>query len=166
VLKWTVGAIEVVALIVFLGYIFTFNLHIAHAYIHAPGQPEAPVSTRRFHMVRYALVAVGQSLLGSATTSIGCALFLAFCTLLFFVKFGLVIIIVTVLALLYSLLFLPALLMLCGPTTPRRGCCGAQKSQPSLLSEEVRPPGLLEPVLPPEGSLPVRLDPQYEEEEV
>jgi len=147
VMQWKVGAIEVVALIVFLGYMFTFNLHIAHAYIHGPpvnisesASESDGRSLNRFYMARYALVAVGQSLLGSATTSVGCALFLVFCTLQFFVRFGLVILFVTLLSLVYSLLFLPALLMLCGPV-PKRGCCGVCRAPPGTEDSEELPEG-------------------------
>jgi len=118
-MQWPIGAIEAVALIVFLGYLFSFNLHIAHAYIHAPFRASAHGGTNareRHFRCRYALGTMSRSLLGSATTSVGCAIFLLFCTLQFFVKFGIVIIAVTTMSIIYALLFLPALLMLAGPT--------------------------------------------------
>jgi hypothetical protein len=142
VMGWTMGAVEVVALIVFLGYMFTFNLHVVHAYNHMPmAKDPAPslltrdvdgdsedsetkeeklqkeINDERCKRARYALTAMGRSLLGSSTTSVGCALFLLFCTLQFFVTFGVVILLVTTLSLVYSLVFLPALLMVAGPTT-------------------------------------------------
>lgn len=139
VMQWPIGAIEVVALIVFLGYMFTFNLHISHAYMHGPvmrgprycsGWLDAqdPLGLFRFQKTRYALVAMGQSLLGSAMTSAGCSIFLVFCTLQFFVKFGLVILLVTTLSLVYALLFLPALLMIAGPTPYSCCCCGGSSA--------------------------------------
>jgi len=168
VMQWAVGAIEVVALIVFLGYMFTFNLHISHAYIHAPGPSRgdhngrATLLNERFRRIRYALVSMGQSLIGSATTSVGCALFLIFCTLQFFVKFGLVILSVTVLSLVYALLFLPALLLVCGPV-PGAGCCrcGAdarlETAAADSVGSNVEPPcplALLSDEFPPgEGAL-------------
>jgi hypothetical protein len=165
VMKWSLGAIEVVALIVFLGYMFTFNLHIVHSYRHAPEEKESTgnvghgayhdegddfdnmipsvrkeeseatievpklenfdedIYAERIRRTRYALTAMGQSLMGSALTSVGCAVFLLFCTLQFFVKFGLVILLVTVLSLTYSLMFLPALLVVCGPIPGRKCSC-------------------------------------------
>ncbi|CAE8610152.1 unnamed protein product, partial [Polarella glacialis] len=70
----------------------------------------------RFERSKHALTTMGQSLLCSGITSSACAIFLVACTLQFFVKFGVVILAVTVLSLLHSLVFLPALLMLLGPT--------------------------------------------------
>jgi len=187
VMQWSIGAIEVVALIVFLGYMFTFNLHIAHAYKHAPlrkfdskGKVRSGGGTgifglskhystdasftknytaharERFHRARYSLGSVGQPLLGSAMTSTGCALFLVGCTLQFFVKFGLVILFVTILSLIYSLLFLPALLMNHGPT-PYDCCWSGPRSQlpQDDGDREGSPRGSPEASLPaPDGSPP------------
>ncbi|CAE8669448.1 unnamed protein product, partial [Polarella glacialis] len=191
-LQWPFGAIDVIGLIVFLGYMFTFNLHMVHSYhaanvdlegkefldidaiaeeeattpwIPAEGppvdeevtsdgekvkaaeqrgdlrrrlsmaevardqadqaelrQPMVAANTKqkdrleRFERSKHALTTMGQSLLCSGITSSACAIFLVACTLQFFVKFGVVILAVTVLSLLHSLVFLPALLMLLGPT--------------------------------------------------
>eukprot|EP00747_Dinoflagellata_sp_TGD_P059820 gnl/TRDRNA2_/TRDRNA2_151745_c1_seq1.p1 gnl/TRDRNA2_/TRDRNA2_151745_c1~~gnl/TRDRNA2_/TRDRNA2_151745_c1_seq1.p1 ORF type:complete len:698 (+),score=87.11 gnl/TRDRNA2_/TRDRNA2_151745_c1_seq1:300-2096(+) len=79
---------------------------------------QATRSELRLHGIRFALGIMGRSVLGSAATTIGCSLFLLLCTMGFFVQFGLVILIVTVLSLVYSLLFLPALLALAGPVGP------------------------------------------------
>ena len=125
VMQWSIGPIEVVALIVFLGYMFTFNLHIAHAYsrtpegwgVTMPGCSEGDAPAERLRRVRYALGARGRSVLSSAITTMGCAVFLLFCTLQFFVRFGVVIISISVLSLVYSLIFLPSLLVLVGPTS-------------------------------------------------
>jgi hypothetical protein len=43
---WSVGVIEAIALIVFLGYMFTFNLHVVHAYSHVPQRELAELSER------------------------------------------------------------------------------------------------------------------------
>jgi len=155
-MSWEMGAIEVVALIVFLGYVFTFNLHVAHSYTHAPDaqgkigrwrktelsllsnevKETKYILLQRFRRVDYALTAMGRSLIGSATTSIGCAVFLLFCTLQIFVKFGIVIVLVSVLSLIYSLLFLPTLLALCGPI-PERWCpCFPRKGGHIGMSSE------------------------------
>jgi hypothetical protein len=115
-LQWMIGAIEVVALIVFLGYLFSFNLHVSHAYkraeiLHVGREGE------RFQRVREALKIMGRSLVGSAATTGGCALFLLFCTLQFFVRFGIVILSLATLSLVYALVFLPVLLLMLGPIT-------------------------------------------------
>jgi len=88
---------------------------------------------------------MGRSFVGSATTSIGCAVFLLFCTLQFFLKFGIVIILVSTLSLLYSLLFLPALLMAAGPVPEQRCPCIGRSADVPL-----DPP----PALPPPSALP------------
>jgi hypothetical protein len=148
VMQWPIGAIEVVALIVFLGYLFSFNLHMGKAYKRAAQDQErkdcwsAPLPSaeaaaeERLRRTRYALRTMGRSLLGSATTSIFCSVFLLFCTLQFFVKFGVVILTVTTFSLMYSLIFLPALLMILGPTESEsclqglRNCCrNAQRAE-------------------------------------
>lgn len=115
-LQWMIGAIEVVALIVFLGYLFSFNLHVSHAYkraeiLHVGREGE------RLQRVRDALKIMGRSLVGSAATTGGCALFLLFCTLQFFVRFGIVILSLAALSLVYALVFLPVLLLMLGPVT-------------------------------------------------
>jgi hypothetical protein len=187
ILGWTMGAVEVVALIVFLGYVFTFNLHIAHAYSHsahddarcisidlseAVGSARNPIGTAvpvdsvadpmqqaavsgkiercclggpsqkrddvRFFRARYALEAMGRSIFGSASTSVGCSLFLLPCLLQFFVRFGLVILTITVISLFYALGFLPALLMVVGPsssTCTLDGCRRRLKKSVKALRE-------------------------------
>jgi len=115
-LQWMIGAIEVVALIVFLGYLFSFNLHVSHAYKRAEILHIGPEG-ERFQRVRETLKIMGRSLVGSATTTAGCALFLLFCTLQFFVRFGIVILTLAALSLLYALVFLPVLLLMLGPVT-------------------------------------------------
>lgn len=119
VMGWRLGAVEVVALIVFVGYVFTYNLHIAHMYQCCSGLEEnATKQELRAERVRFALYRMGRSTVGSAATTLGCSLFLFFCTLRFFVKFGAVIFSVTSLSVIYALILLPALLMLCGPVKP------------------------------------------------
>lgn len=123
IMGWELGAVEVVALIVFVGYVFTYNLHIAHTYQCYAGQEIGlDISDRRAERVRFALYRMGRSTVGSAMTTLGCSLFLFFCTLRFFVKFGTVIFSVTTLSVIYALVLLPALLMLCGPINV--ACCG------------------------------------------
>eukprot|EP00443_Scrippsiella_acuminata_P112757 CAMPEP_0115737242 /NCGR_PEP_ID=MMETSP0272-20121206/87713_1 /TAXON_ID=71861 /ORGANISM="Scrippsiella trochoidea, Strain CCMP3099" /LENGTH=708 /DNA_ID=CAMNT_0003181531 /DNA_START=69 /DNA_END=2196 /DNA_ORIENTATION=- len=168
-----IGAIEVVALIVFLGYVFTFNLHIAHAYTHAPNEdgtrgkwrkvqsktwgdiPDA-VAAERYRRAKYAVQAMGRSLVGSATTSIGCAIFLLFCTLQFFLKFGIVIVLVSCLSLLYSLLFLPSLLMAAGPVPEQRCPCIRRSADADSNAPPAVPPPPTPP--PPLPSAPSDLD--------
>jgi hypothetical protein len=69
----------------------------------------------RFARCKYALERMGGAVMGSAFTTVGCAAFLLPCQLLIFVKIGSVVMAVTIYAILYTILPLPALLMQCGP---------------------------------------------------
>merc|ERR1711972_1232424 len=67
----------------------------------------------------YALVRMGSAIIGSAATTMGCACFLLPCELHIFFKIGAVVCGVTLYALVFSLLPLPALLVVLGPTNKR-----------------------------------------------
>lgn len=136
-LGWTFGGVEVAAFAVFVGLMFSFNLHIAYAYSHAPdgqgqtacwqkvptGGAQDSAAAERRQRAAFAAEAAGRSLVGSAATSAGFAAFMLFSTTQFFVKFGVVMLLATVFSFVYSLVFLPALLMLCGPTQLQRWPC-------------------------------------------
>eukprot|EP00930_Biecheleria_cincta_P033892 TRINITY_DN2345_c1_g1_i1.p1 TRINITY_DN2345_c1_g1~~TRINITY_DN2345_c1_g1_i1.p1 ORF type:complete len:1503 (+),score=257.19 TRINITY_DN2345_c1_g1_i1:364-4509(+) len=171
-LQWPFGAVDVIALIVFLGYMFTFNLHIAHSYSHAivpqellenEQNEDSAVSKEelarltqqeRLTRIRFSLMTIGQSLVSSAGTTSSCALFLLFCQLQFFVKFGVVILIVTLLSLVYSMVFLPAMLLAAGPTS--RSCRALRKKRKLLLEKLQKASGVQlvssEPELPVTGN--------------
>lgn len=72
-------------------------------------------ATERFERARFALECMGSPLLGSAVTTIGCAMFLLPCTLAIFYKIGVVVIAVATFAVVYAVLPLPAILMIVGP---------------------------------------------------
>jgi hypothetical protein len=44
--RWAVGIIEAASLIVFLGYMFSYNIHMAHAYSHLPENEKAELEQR------------------------------------------------------------------------------------------------------------------------
>lgn len=176
ILQWPFGPVDVISLIVFLGYMFTFNLHVAQYYNHAkidsrfqedlePSKAASGSLTERairrrqeerFCRVTHALSSVGQSLVCSAGTTTASAVFLLCCILQFFVKFGGVILSVTMLSLLHSLLFLPAFLMVCGPTSDS---CMPLKRATARLREKVFPPPPKEPEVRTEVDTSVRVDP-------
>jgi len=122
VMQWLIGPVEAVALIVFIGYIFTFNLHIAHAYCHT-GHSSTGTSPSKARLDRtvQALHSRGCSILGSSLTTVGCACFLLICEIRFFIKFGAVILSVTALSTLFALGVLPMAFIVFGPT---KLCCG------------------------------------------
>lgn len=143
VLKWKIGPIEIIALVIFVGYSVTYSLHIAHDYTrvtethHDVQRAELYAALKkckgdreqakaileeglspqalRLARTRVTLLRLGTALLSSASSSLGSSFFLLLCTLNVFVKLGTVLIIVTLLSLLFSLVVLPAALILCGP---------------------------------------------------
>ncbi|CAK0808176.1 unnamed protein product [Prorocentrum cordatum] len=142
---WAVGAIEVISLVVFVGYSVTYSLHVAHNYSEAQqgdthfaaimkklvrkkggkwsgADADADGSTYTLNSAGYrevrtrmALQHVGGAVMSSATSTVGSAMFLLFCTLNIFVKLGLVVIAVTMLSIVVAVVALPACLLRFGP---------------------------------------------------
>eukprot|EP00439_Symbiodinium_sp_Y106_P018629 s1578_g2.t1 len=113
---WPVGVLEVLGLIVFVGYSITYSLHIAHKYqLHSMELEEEPLSERRRHAVVQALQSMASSVLGSAATTLGSSFFLFFCQLVIFVKLATVLFAVTFFACVFAILALPAALLCIGP---------------------------------------------------
>jgi multisubunit Na+/H+ antiporter MnhG subunit len=71
--------------------------------------------TERAERAKYALQRMGHAVTGSALTTIGCASFLLACTMNIFYKIGAVVIAVTMFAVLFALVVMPAILMIIGP---------------------------------------------------
>lgn len=134
VMGWSIGPIEVIALIVFTGYAVTYSLHVAHKY----GDSEALVSDEpgisiadrrmatRYQRTGYALKSIGTAAMGSAITTCGSSVFLIACTLTIFQKLGGVVLAVTLMSILTALGPLPAALLICGPV--KHGCACLGKS--------------------------------------
>eukprot|EP00435_Cladocopium_sp_Y103_P011691 s2735_g3.t1 len=127
VMGWPIGPIEVIALIVFIGYAVTYSLHIAHRYGSSDVQQELTLSGDssdiRFLRTVFALGSIGRAALGSAVTTAGCSIFLVFCTLTIFKKLGGVVLVVTVMSIAVALIPLPAALLWFGPVRPGRCFC-------------------------------------------
>merc|ERR1719181_1420011 len=79
-------------------------LHGAHDGLH----------TRELR-VRFALGRMGATVVAGASTTLGAGVVLCFCQLEVFLKIGIMIVLTISYALLYSLIFFPALLILIGP---------------------------------------------------
>jgi hypothetical protein len=132
-MSWKIGSIEVISLVIFVGYSVTYSLHVAHSYAEASvdllnegkaGDEEAPLNlptgqlslrASRQLRTRLAIHHMGTAVLSSAFSTLGSSMFLLFCTMVIFKKLGSVIIAVTVLSVVCSLVSLPAFLMLMGP---------------------------------------------------
>jgi hypothetical protein len=167
IMEWAMGPIEIIFLVVFLGYSVTYGLHIANNYVEAseddPQLQEAEQNARkrssarnassaysnetatssssaagvedsaadmdlevfgslvftdfglRKARARLAVLHVGSAILSSTISTVGSSLFLLLCTMTLFKKLGLIVITVTVLSIGFTLVALPAVLMLCGP---------------------------------------------------
>jgi hypothetical protein len=123
VMALPIGPIEVISLIVFIGYSVTYSLHVAH---HYSGElpdvlPEGTTNLEiRFRRVKKALHAIGNAALGSAVTTSGCSVFLLCCMLTVFTRLGSVVLAVTMMSIAMALGPLPAVLLLVGPVKPGR----------------------------------------------
>jgi len=130
VMGWTIGLLETISVVYFIGYAVTYSLHIAHSY----ASPEAlqrtteevdeddPNGLIRLRRTVFALRSIGAATFGSAVTTSLAALFLCFCTLSVFRKLGGMCLVVTLLSICTALCSLPAWLILAGPLQP--GVCG------------------------------------------
>lgn len=143
---WSVGLIEGIALIYFIGYAVTYSLHIAHSYAnHSVGSlvpPEYVHSSKavvRFQRTAHALRSIGGAAVGSSVTTAGASSVLIFGTLTVFRKLGVMCLAVSVLSIIMALGPLPAALFIIGPTHPGCSCSGEQ----ALLQKARIPTNLL-----------------------
>lgn len=138
VMDWAIGPIEVIALVVFLGYSVTYSLHVAHNYSEILcDDPRLLVNLRtlpsdggeelsgwrayepadiRLVRTRLAVMHVGGATLSSAVSTLGSSAFLLFGVMKIFAKLGGVVIAVTALSICCALIALPVTLMLIGPS--------------------------------------------------
>ncbi|CAE7871107.1 unnamed protein product [Symbiodinium sp. KB8] len=143
VMGWPIGAIEVIALIVFIGYAVTYSLHIAHRYGSTDAQDAlidvTDADVTRFVRTVYALGSIGRAALGSAATTAGCSIFLVFCTLTIFQKLGGVVLVVTLMSIGVALIPLPATLLwvTISACTEGQRCSQGQLSRPTGLGKSV-----------------------------
>lgn len=138
VMSWALGAIEILGLIVFVGYSITYSLHITHKYReHAASTENTGLSNgkRRHLAVEHALEMMMGAVLGSAFTTLGSSFFLFFCTLVIFVKLASVLFAVTFFAAVFAVVGLPAALACYGPL----GLCGCGGLMSSLRGERQFP---------------------------
>jgi hypothetical protein len=130
IMRWPIGPVEVIALIVFIGYAVTYSLHISYKYASIEALRERHLfpldmdsqSAMRWQRTQFALKSIGGATIGSAITTVGCSVFLLFCTLTIFVKLGAVILLVTLISLVTALVPLPASLLIFGPREPGSMC--------------------------------------------
>ena len=119
-MAWAVGVLEVLGLIVFVGYSITYTLHVAHKYQEHTRSSESmklgrQFAERRKRAVTYALRSMSGSIVGSAITTLGSSFFLFFCQLVIFVKLATVLFSVTFFACVFATVAFPAALLCVGP---------------------------------------------------
>jgi len=117
-MAWAMGAVEVLGLIVFIGYSITYSLHVAHKYrehsMRTCGS-DLDKTNRRHAAVMHAMESMSSAVVGSAVTTLGSSFFLFFCTMAIFVKLASVLFAVTFFAMVFSIVILPAALLYIGP---------------------------------------------------
>jgi hypothetical protein len=148
-MSWPFGAVEVLGLIVFVGYSITYSLHIAHQYgMHTKAtEGIGGLNTRRQKAVHHALEKMSSAVAGSALTTLGSSFFLFFCTMAIFVKLASVLFAVTFFACLFALVALPSALLVAGPI----GFCGCGAVRSWMRGERVDYDATEASVLDPDG---------------
>merc|ERR1740121_217546 len=106
--RWTFGAVEAVGLIVFVGFSVDYVLHVAEAF-------QGSAADQSYARVQDALRRTGGALMAAATTTVLAAAPVLLCLNQVLVKFGLSLIMNTVVSLLFSLGFFAAVLLVAGP---------------------------------------------------
>ena len=103
-MRWEIGAVEAVWIIVFVGFSVDYTLHVAHAFVSSRNATAES-------QVHEAVSHLGPSIFGAALTTCVAAVSLMLCTIQVFVKMGLVLFMSTLLSALFAFIALPALLL-------------------------------------------------------
>jgi len=110
---WELGIVENIVLVMVPGLSVDFTAHLAEAYNNAKYDD-------REHRVVHALEHSGVSIVSGAMSTALAGICLLFCKIVFFVKFGALILFTVMYAVIFSLFFFPSLMALVGP----KGYCG------------------------------------------
>lgn len=111
--QYPFGAIEAVGITIFVGLSVDYCLHTAHGY------SGSHFATRK-ERVQDMLTKLGISIAGAAVTTAGSCIFLFFCHIFLFLQLGVMLFANCIIAVVFSLFFLSALMMVAGPL----GKCG------------------------------------------
>eukprot|EP00913_Durusdinium_trenchii_P012735 g11958.t1 len=106
VFHWSFGLMEAVSLIIFCGFSVDYPLHVVQAYVQ---------ERQKGAHIRHALREVGSAVASGCVTTCGAALFLLFCQIRIFTRFGQVLVVNMLCSLIFALLWIPAVLELCRP---------------------------------------------------
>mmetsp|Transcript_91191 Transcript_91191/g.229236 ORF Transcript_91191/g.229236 Transcript_91191/m.229236 type:complete len:1400 (-) Transcript_91191:288-4487(-) len=134
--KWSIGQVEVITILLSYGYALDYSVHMLHMYASDEVQIQFPDCAEagdlcerkvtlsvRLQRVSHAFSSVGRATLLSALVRCGIAFFLAFCSLTWFQKSGIVGMVVVPLSILIALVPLPAALLMSGPLEPGNQPC-------------------------------------------
>lgn len=113
---WELGVPESVATVISIGFSVDYVVHLATHYVHSPFYD-------RFDKASDAISAMGISIFSGAVTTLGSGIFLLGGTIIFFERFGLVIIMTVILSLIYSIIFFLAVLHVAGPQGKMGNLC-------------------------------------------
>jgi len=105
---WDFGTAESIAVVILIGFSVDYVVHICHAYVESHHMDKV----RR---TREALAKMAISIVGGAVTTFGDGCMLFFTTMFFFQKFAWIVTTTIFFALIWSLIFFPALLFIAGP---------------------------------------------------
>ena len=105
---WQISILEAICLIIAVGMAVDYTVHLMHAYNDSP-------NASSFAKARDALTEVGVSVVGGAFTTMLAAAPLFTAEMLFFQRFGVFTMMMTILSLCYSVLFLMPFTMVSGP---------------------------------------------------
>jgi hypothetical protein len=105
---WTLGAIEAISISILVGLAVDYCFHLAEAYAisHQAG---------RIDRVAEALTHMGTSVVGGAITTAASAIFLLFCQVEIFHKFGVIVVVNTVFSVVFTFGFFCSMLAVVGP---------------------------------------------------
>mmetsp|Transcript_37986 Transcript_37986/g.43050 ORF Transcript_37986/g.43050 Transcript_37986/m.43050 type:complete len:135 (-) Transcript_37986:166-570(-) len=107
-LGWEFGMVISMAVVMLIGFSVDYTVHVCHAYVES-------IQESRLEKTRDPLKKMGVSIFGDAITTFGTGAVLFMTTLVFFINFAWVITGTIAFSLMWSLLFLPSVLMVIGP---------------------------------------------------
>lgn len=105
---WELGVSESIAMIIVIGFSVDYVVHLAAHYVHNP----ADTRTER---ASSAISAMGVSIFSGGMTTLGSGVFLFFGTIIFFQKFGFIIVMTVLFSLSYALIYFVAFVHAFGP---------------------------------------------------
>merc|ERR1719181_749593 len=105
---WKLGVLEALVLVMVIGLSVDYVVHMADAYLEAPAE-------ERGERTKFMLTKMGAAVVNGGVTTIGAAGFMCATYIVFFKKFGIVILVTVCQSLLTSLFFFSAMMIVLGP---------------------------------------------------